>query len=114
MVNGYVIPAVEAQLHHSKSTLDALTVESAKKKFGSRMETFNTLLGEILEGLDNLEEALHHLEETHDEGKKMEILSHKLLPCAEKLRTSCDASEKLVADEFWLIPKYRELLFSNH
>jgi glutamine synthetase len=43
----------------------------------------------------------------------MRLIASDAKPVAQKLREACDAAERLVADEIWPLPKYREMLFSN-
>jgi glutamine synthetase len=49
----------------------------------------------------------------HDEAKKMKALSTEAQPAAQKLRDAADRAETMVSDEFWPLPKYREMLFAN-
>ena len=38
-------------------------------------------------------------------------MHHRVLPAMEAVRVGADALEKIVADDFWPLPKYSEILF---
>ena len=50
---------------------------------------------------------------SHDEEKRMWDIADNLQTQAAKLRIACDEAEKLVADDLWPLPKYREMLLAN-
>jgi glutamine synthetase len=42
---------------------------------------------------------------------RADVLAREALPAMQRLRGVCDQLEEMVADEFWTLPKYREMLF---
>ena len=43
--------------------------------------------------------------------EKAEYYCKKLIPAMKEVRKSADELEKIVSDELWPLPKYREILF---
>jgi len=113
MVNGYVVPAVEAQLAISSPVGDTLKVPSAKAGQTARVQKLETTYGEILGQLTSLETMMHEIEGEKDEVKRMKALATQANPLAQKVRAASDAAETKVSDGLWKLPKYREMLFAN-
>ena len=83
--------------------MKSLLIKEAKLAAGTRALAANaTALGKLL---DELEKRIEGLRKALD-GKHEEIL----LAMGE-LRVTVDALEKIVPDESWPLPKYREMLF---
>jgi len=113
LVTGYVIPAVEKQLSLSQAAMAGLVSPTGKGAQKARMAELEKTYAEILAALEGLNGALSKAEGVADEVARMKALAGDVLPVARKLREAADAAEKLVADEFWALPKYREMLFAN-
>jgi glutamine synthetase len=83
--------------------LDEADVESASK-------TLKGLIGELVVALDELDHA-----NSYPAGAEgMALAEHardKQLAGAEKVREVVDKLEKQVADDYWPLPKYSEILF---
>lgn len=47
----------------------------------------------------------------HHEEDKAKLLSREVSTVMAEIRTACDELEALVADDYWPLPKYREMLF---
>jgi glutamine synthetase len=113
LVNQFVVPAVEAQLHHSHQAHEAIA-GSAMALHQSRVKKLSEVLGDVLGGLQTLHDKLEHALKYTDEAKRMKHLASEAIPAAQKVRAAADAAELLVGDKFWPLPKYREMLFSNY
>jgi glutamine synthetase len=61
--------------------------------------------------LKRLERSISQLHSMDSEEAKAEKIATELKPCMETLRTHCDQLETMVADNYWPLPKYREMLF---
>ncbi len=73
-------------------------------------EDVNTVLGQLLVSVEKLGKVNSELGgDTIPE--KAEHLSRVVLPEMNKVRELADRLEKLVADDFWPLPSYREMLF---
>jgi len=66
---------------------------------------FGYALGELVER--NLAENQPH----DDVLEHARYMHHRVLPAMEAVRVGADALEKIVADDFWPLPKYSEILF---
>ncbi|MEQ1876395.1 MAG: glutamine synthetase III [Bdellovibrionia bacterium] len=113
LVNAYVIPAIEKQMGVLSNTADTLSIASVKTAYNKRVKALEETLGDVMSGLEKLETALTKIRAGHDEAKKMRGLSNDAQPLAAALRDAADRAEQLVSDEFWPLPKYREMLFAN-
>jgi len=70
------------------------------------------LIKELRSRRDKLEKVLNEAESSHDElEKQAKLLTKDGADAMEKVREASDKLELLVGDEFWPLPKYREILF---
>jgi len=76
-----------------------------------------TMLKTVSEGLDNLGDALENLRKVQSKMKaetaaeQTEEYRDKIIPAMTQLRDSIDFLERYVADDYWPLPIYREMLF---
>lgn len=61
--------------------------------------------------LKKLDRVLSQLSAVHNEEEKAKRIATELKPTMEALRKECDSLENMVADGYWPLPKYREILF---
>jgi glutamine synthetase len=61
--------------------------------------------------LKKLERTFEQVFALTDEEAKAKRIATEVKPLMEALRDQCDQLETLVADDFWPLPKYREMLF---
>jgi len=113
MATVYVVPAVESQLTKVAEVAREIASASLKKVHGERVTEFETIFEAILTNLKGLKKVLEKFDGEKDEVAKMNLLKKEVIPAANALRDACDASELLVADALWPLPKYREMLFAN-
>ena len=60
-------------------------------------------------GLSKVVECVETLH--HDPDAQARLLSGEGMEAMAALRERCDALELMVGDEYWPLPKYREILF---
>ncbi|NUM57265.1 MAG: glutamine synthetase III [Bdellovibrionaceae bacterium] len=113
MTQTLVIPAVEKQLNVLSTTQQHISSTSLKKHHQSRSHKLELVFDSILALHEDLTKLNDTVRNGHDETIKMQRLASEVQPLSVKLREACDQAEKLVADEFWPLPKYREMLFTN-
>jgi glutamine synthetase len=113
MTQTLVIPAVEKQLQVLFQTQQSLGTNSLKKLHQARTQKLESVFDAILSLQEELIKLTDSVREGHDETLKMKRLAAEVQPLSFKLRDACDNAERLVADEFWPLPKYREMLFTN-
>jgi glutamine synthetase len=70
-----------------------------------------TLLGTLQTKRAALEQAFHKVETLTSEDDKASHLCLQVAPLMADTRTVCDELEAIVADDYWPLPKYREMLF---
>ena len=74
-----------------------------------------TRLGALIVSLQTkrtvLEASLHRIEGLSSEEEKAVLLAHDITLAMSDVRQVCDKLESIVADDYWPLPKYREMLF---
>ncbi len=113
MVNSYVLPALERQIAHTGAAGAVMSAEAKRSFTTARMAPLEKTYEEILGRLGDLKTALDRVDQLHDEEKKMSVIADDLVPLARRLREQCDLAEGMVAEQYWALPKYREMLFAN-
>ena len=113
LTSSHVIPAVERQLIELHKVNGGFLSKSLATRHKERIQALEDVFGEILSHLDLLSEIVEMIATKSDETEKMNALAATAQPAAAKLRHAADRAEQLVADDFWPLPKYREMLFAN-
>jgi glutamine synthetase len=111
MINIFVVPAVEKQLHQSHSVLVNARATKLQDSLSGRVAKLESILNSLIVGQNDLEECLDKVEELDTDENKMNLLDNVASFLTTKLRESADSAESIIADEFWSLPKYRDLLF---
>lgn len=112
MTQTLVIPAVEKQLLLLTTTQQNIASASLKKHHAARTQKLETTFESILSTHDELVRSAESTRNLHDESARMKKLAHDVQPLSVRLRDACDQAERLVADDLWPLPKYREMLFA--
>ncbi|GAB4144013.1 MAG: glutamine synthetase III [Planctomycetota bacterium] len=108
-----VLPAAQEQQADMAASVAAaraagLSVPNQEK----RLAELSGLIERILDVISELSEAFDQGERNGGSPREHAQRSRDvLLPSMERLRETCDRLEKMVADERWPLPKYREMLF---
>lgn len=113
MTQTLVIPAVEKQLQNLTWTQQNIASASLKKHHMDRVQKLETTFESILSLQDELTRLTESTRALHDETAKMKKLAQDIQPLSFRLRDVCDQAERLVADDLWPLPKYREMLFAT-
>lgn len=120
MVNASVVPA---SLEYAKLLEDNLSqilhfAKTAKVKFDKKaVEDQKEHLAEVISKIyyvrRNTKELVKLLEKAGklDSEKKGELYFNELKPLMEHIRKHVDDLERVISDEHWDLPKYREMLF---
>jgi glutamine synthetase len=61
--------------------------------------------------VQDLQAAAERAAGESDLDKRARLLAEHVVPAMATVREVCDRIEESVADEFWTLPKYREMLF---
>ena len=81
------------------------------KKESEMIAAYSTLVAELYEKIGKLEATLDRREKIKDEDEKADFYCKEVLPLMSDLRETVDALEEQTGDEYWSLPKYREMLF---
>ncbi len=109
----YIIPALEKQMEQLGLAASAITSTSLKKLHKDRVLEFENLFAAVLKNNESFKSAVEKSRKTTDDHKRMWTIVDDLQPAALALRDAVDAAELIVADEFWPLPKYREMLLAH-
>ena len=113
LVKGFVIPAIEKQIIQIGNAHSFVKSAGLKKSHKARLDELEKTFSDILKNLESFEKVMIKSQNLQDEVARMDLIVAQVVPAAEKLRVACDLAETLVSDEYWTLPKYREMLFSN-
>ena len=107
--------ALPAAITYQNSILASISGLAAA---GVKADSQKKLLEDVAGEINGLYDALHKLdvetekaEDIHDEQKKIEFITDKVVPVMNSVREYCDKLETMLPDSEWPLPKYRELLF---
>ena len=110
----FIIPAIEKQLTSSIPVLRECTTNTLREKQSKRVTEIEEILSGIIDSTEKLRDFVENpvsVEEIELKDVEQYIEGSKVL--VEKLRSYADRAESIVSDEYWQLPKYRELLFSH-
>lgn len=113
LVQTYVIPAAEKQMHLTGKAHDLMISKSTAKLHETRLSRLDSTLGDVLNQLEKFETLVEKSQKIHDEEKRMWDIVENVQPLSFKLRAACDELEKLISDDIWPLPKYREILLAH-
>jgi glutamine synthetase len=113
LVTTHVVPAIEKQMTQVSTTADGIKASNLKKTYGDRVKALETTFNDVLSALTDLNGALAKIHKATDESAKIKVITSSGITAAEKLRDAADNAERLVSDDLWPLPKYREMLFSH-
>jgi len=111
MADTQILPAC-----YSYHGMLAQSVSSAKSAGVTAPQTASlTKLTELITAFQTkrakLDSVVHAAEGKSAEDEKAKLLATDVATAMVDLRTTCDELESIVADDYWPLPKYREMLF---
>lgn len=75
------------------------------------LETVSGLIGELKRKLESVDKKFTEASAMESIEKKAHFYAYDLMEDCAAVRQVCDRIEELVDDQFWPLPKYREMLF---
>ncbi|MFA5183136.1 MAG: hypothetical protein WC405_17605, partial [Syntrophales bacterium] len=102
-----VLPAVLEQV---KLLGEAVKATSKSGAIGADLKVVSGLYGDIKAAISGLEKAIAICEKEENLEKKAKLYAKNGANALVALRASVDEAETLVADAFWPMAKYQELL----
>ena len=114
MVRRTYLPAINAFASDLAAGITSFKAVSADAN--TRQQ--ETLLGGLLDGIDEIDRNLEALDEAHassleiaDEQQRADFNAHAIIPLMEQLRAAVDAMEVITGRDRWPVPSYNNLLF---
>ncbi len=105
IVNGHVLPAAYKQI-----TLLAGAAE-ASRAAREALDRLNAAVDELAQHLSELTGAAAAAAGEASLEKRAAVQATEVIPAMAGVREAADAIEETVADEFWTLPTYHEMLF---
>lgn len=114
IANTHILPATlkyqdKLLSYHSKVGRSGIGVSI--KSVEGKIKQIGDLLDQMIQELNQINELKAEIDDTQDMPEKAKKIHYKLKPAFESIRGVADKLELLVDDEYWPLPKYRELLF---
>jgi glutamine synthetase len=104
LVAAHVLPAALKQRALLGSAGNSKAVQGCAK-------SLDTLIGKLTSQMEALEEDVEKAGKATGVEKKALLLAQKVVTGMAEIRETADAIEESVADAFWTLPKYHEMLF---
>jgi glutamine synthetase len=104
IVSSHVLPAAYKQLALLSHAGSGRAVKSNLDRVDGAVEVLCTRLVD-------LQSAAERAAGEADLDKRARTLAEQVVPAMVSVREVCDRLEEMVADEYWPLPKYREMLF---
>lgn len=111
MAKTMIFPAAVRYLNELSENIERID------KLGHAVTGSSAMLKKVNETLNDLNGALEHLREEVLETEEDELLQRakavreKVIPAMTEIRNAADFLERHVADDYWPLPIYREMLF---
>jgi len=113
IANTLVLPAIAKHISViGKAAAATLSAGIKSPALLGDLEKSDKLYADVKTGIAGLEKSLNSCEAESDIFKRANLFATKGVESLETLRTAVDSSELIVADEFWPMAKYQELLNS--
>ena len=103
LVSGHVLPAAYRQLGLLAKAGSGRAVKAAIDKMDGAVESLTAKVGD-------LQSAAERAAGEHEHEGRAKALADTVVPAMAAVREICDRIEESVSDEFWSLPKYREML----
>ncbi|MEK6628501.1 MAG: glutamine synthetase III [Bdellovibrionota bacterium] len=114
LTSTYIIPTLEKQMEQLGAAHESMTSPALKKQHKNRITEFEEVFADVLSTFATFRTKVEKSRKGMDENKRMWEIMEELQPASFKLRDAVDASELLVSNELWPLPKYREMLLAHN
>lgn len=113
MVDTQILPACYAYHSALAQGVAAAKAAGVTAPQSDTLAKVGSLISSVQAKRFSLEKAVHAAESKSSEEDKADVLSLEVATLMAETRSACDELEAIVADEFWPLPKYREMLFNS-
>ena len=104
IVTGHVLPAAYKQLALVGAAGSSKTAKDALSRMDAAVDAVSSKVAALQAAADRASGEA-------DLARKSRLLADEVVPAMAALREASDRIEEMVADEFWTLPKYSEMLF---
>ena len=114
MVDTLIVPAAMAEQKVCASSIKAVSEVARNADVSEQTARLTVVcqgIGELLAKRKDLNSLLARVAGQHNETEKAQTLASEVLPLMTQIRVVSDRLEDVVSDQFWPLPKYREMLF---
>jgi glutamine synthetase len=111
MVDTLILPACYGYFGMLAGTVASAKAAGVTAPQSDSLNRLSTLIASLQSKRKTMEEAAHHAEALKSEEDKARALSREVSAAMLDVRSVCDELESIVADDYWPLPKYREMLF---
>ena len=108
-----ILPAAQKTQRDVADSLSSAKIHGfAIEKQSERLRDMTTSIEALVTCIDNLATEFEKAE-SHEgtEYEHAKVYRDKVVTAMDSLREQCDRLETMTDDEYWPLPKYRELLF---
>lgn len=113
LVRTHIVPAGFAYAKDLAETFNTLKSAGAGELNRSSLEQLVKTLGALQKKEEQLYTFEAKLSSVHESGAKASLLADEGTRVMQELRDSCDQLESTIADSYWPLPKYSEMLVLN-
>lgn len=119
LASNYIIPAgvgyqlkLARNVRELKGILSAAEVKTAAKTQLDYIKRISEKLNTIKDGIEQIKKERIKADKLELE-KKADAYCHVIFPIMNEIREAADGLELIVEDEFWPLPKMREILYTR-
>jgi glutamine synthetase len=111
IVDTMILPACYAYHGVLAGAVAAAKAAGVTAPQSETLQKLGTLIGTLSSKRSAFESAVHKAESAGSEEAKAKAFSTDVSTSMAEVRAVCDELESMVADDYWPMPKYREMLF---
>lgn len=111
MVDTQVLPAAYAYHGFLAQAVSACKTAGVTAPQMDPLNSISAMIGFLQLKRANLEAAFQKVDALANEDERAKFLAHDIAPTMLEVRNYCDQLESTIADDYWPLPKYREMLF---
>lgn len=114
LIDTYIVPAAfKEQYAIAQSVKSVLEISRSAdvSEQSARLNVVTQGINDLLARRKDLASLLTRVNSQQSESEKAHTLSSEVLSLMQQIRVVSDRLEDIISDEFWPLPKYREMLF---
>lgn len=113
MIDTQILPAAYAYAGDLAQGVVSLKAAGVNAPQGETLGKLNQLISSLQTKRAHLESVYHKAEAAHSEDDKAKLFAGEVSTAMADVRALSDSIEAITSDDYWPLPKYREMLFSS-